>query len=187
LSRVRGCGASRNSSELAAAPIATRHGSDIRQRGGVVTREAAKQAIGPKMTVEELTAFLDRDFPELQGGDEPTIIVEAVGPMTARLRLLYHPRHLRPGGTISGPAMFTLADVAFYMVVLAHRGPVALAVTTNLNINFLRKPEPGDLLAEARLLKLGKRLAVGEVLITAATGGDLVAYATGTYSIPGLG
>jgi uncharacterized protein (TIGR00369 family) len=150
-----------------------------------VTHKAAKHAIAPKMTVQQLTAFLDRDFPELQGGEEPTIIVEAVQPMMSRIRLAYHPRHLRPGGTISGPAMFTLADVALYIAVLAQMGPVALAVTTNLNINFLRRPEPGDLLGEAHLLKLGKRLAVGEVLITPAMGGDLVAHATGTYSIPG--
>jgi uncharacterized protein (TIGR00369 family) len=137
-----------------------------------------------KMTVEELSAFLTRDFPELQGDAEPTFLVEAVGPMTARMRLLYHPRHLRPGGTISGPSMFALADVSLYVAVLAQLGPVALAVTTNLNINFLRKPEPGNLIGEARLLKLGKRLAVGEVLIFSEATEDLVAHATGTYSIP---
>jgi uncharacterized protein (TIGR00369 family) len=137
-----------------------------------------------KMTVEDLSAFLTKDFPELQGDGEPTFLVEAVGPMTARMRLLYHPRHLRPGGTISGPSMFALADVSLYVAVLAQLGPVALAVTTNLNINFLRKPEPGDLIGEARLLKLGKRLAVGEVLIFSEATEDLVAHATGTYSIP---
>ncbi len=138
----------------------------------------------PKMNAEEVTAFLDREFPELQGNGEPTFFVDAVGPMTARMRLVYHPRHLRPGGTISGPAMFALADVALYAAVLAQIGPVALAVTTNLNINFLRKPEPRDLIGEARLLKLGKRLAVGEVLIFSDAGEDIVAHATGTYSIP---
>jgi uncharacterized protein (TIGR00369 family) len=137
-----------------------------------------------KMSVEELSAFLRRDFPELQGNAEPTFLVDAVGPMTARMRLLYRPNHLRPGGTISGPTMFTLADVSLYVAVLAQLGPVALAVTTNLNINFLRKPEPGNLIGEARLLKLGKRLAVGEVLIFSEATEDLVAHATGTYSLP---
>ena len=91
---------------------------------------------------------------------------------------------LRPGGTISGPAMFGLADVALYGAVLSMIGPVALAVTTNMNINFLRKPAPKDLLAEARILKLGKRLAVGEVTIWSEGEEEPVAHATGTYSIP---
>ena len=75
----------------------------------------------------------------------------------------YHERHLRPGGTVSGPAMMALADLALYVAMLAQIGPVALAVTTNLAFNFLRKPEPRGLVAECRLLKLGRRLAVGEV------------------------
>ena len=149
-----------------------------------MTRDVAKEVTAPKMNAQEIAAFLDRDFPELQGGETPTIFVEAVGVMTARMRLLYHPRHLRPGGTISGPAMFTLADVGLYVAILAQRGPVALAVTTNLNINFLRKPAPGDLIGAVQLLKLGKRLAVGEVLITSSGSDALVAHATGTYSIP---
>jgi uncharacterized protein (TIGR00369 family) len=80
--------------------------------------------------------------------------------------------------------MMALVDLAAYAVILAHIGPVALAVTTNLNINFLRKPEPGDLLATCKLLKLGKRLAVTECTITGRNGGDPVAHATATYSIP---
>ena len=91
--------------------------------------------------------------------------------------------HLRPGGTVSGPSMFALADCAAYLMVLSHVGKVALAVTTNLNINFLSKPE-GDLIADAVLLKLGKRLAVCEVGIRSASGDTLVAHATATYSIP---
>ena len=83
--------------------------------------------------------------------------------------------------------MFALADVALYVAILANIGPVALAVTTNLNINFLRKPAPADLIGEARLMKLGKRLAVGEVSITSAGDGELVAHAVGTYSIPPRG
>lgn len=92
-------------------------------------------------------------------------------------------KHLRPGGTVSGPTMFALADVAAYLLVLAHVGEVALAVTTNLTINFLSKPV-GDLKAQGRLLKLGKRLAVCEIHILPIDGGDLVAQATATYSIP---
>jgi len=132
------------------------------------------------LSIDELRAFLFRIFPQIEGN----YALDSAGPMQARMRLLSGERHLRPGGTISGPAMFGLADVALYAAILASVGPVALAVTTNLNINFLRKPAPVDLIGEARLLKLGKRLAVGEVSIFDSAGADLVAHATGTYSIP---
>ena len=89
-----------------------------------------------------------------------------------------------PGGTISGPTMMGLTDFAMYVAILASIGPVPLAVTTNLNINFLRKPAPRDLIAEARLIKLGKRLAVGEVEIYCDGEDEMVAHATATYSIP---
>jgi len=131
------------------------------------------------LSLDELRLYLFREFPQIEGN----YALESLSPMKARMRLIASERHLRPGGTISGPAMFGLADVALYAAILASLGPVALAVTTNLNINFLRKPAPVDLFGEARLLKLGKRLAVGEVSIT-DTGDDLVAHATGTYSIP---
>ena len=132
------------------------------------------------LSADEIRAFLAEEFPQIEGDFK----VEEVGPMRARMRLIYHDRRLRPGGTISGPAMFSLADVSLYAAILANIGRVALAVTTNLNINFLKRPEPADLIGEARLLKLGKRLAVGEVLITVAERGELVAHAVGTYSIP---
>ena len=138
----------------------------------------------PLMTLAEVSAFLDSDFPQIHAGGR-SFIVEAVGPMTCRMRMLYHERHLRPGGTISGPAMFALADVALYVAILVQIGPVALAVTTSLNINFLRKPGNADLIAECRLMKLGKRLAVGEVTLLSDGHSDVVAHATGTYSIPG--
>lgn len=103
-----------------------------------------------------------------------------------RLRAVYSERFLRPGGTIAGPVLMGLADAALYAVVLSRIGPVELAVTTSLSINFLRKPAPADVIAEARLLKLGKRLAVGEVTLYSEALGteDAVAHVTGTYSIP---
>ena len=104
--------------------------------------------------------------------------------MGATIRLLYHDRHLRPGGTISGPAMMSLADYAMYVALLAQLGPVALAVTTNLSINFLRKPEQVDLIADCTILKLGKRLAVGEVAMHSQGSDDLVAHVVATYSVP---
>ena len=100
------------------------------------------------------------------------------------MRMQAGPRHIRPGGTLSGPTMMSLADVALYVAILAHIGPVGLAVTTNLTFNFLRKPEPRDLIAECQLLKLGARLAVGEVSLFSDGVAEPVCHATGTYSIP---
>ena len=137
----------------------------------------------PVMSVEELEAFLDREFPQIHFGGR-TYHVESVGPLAARLRMDYHERHIRPGGTISGPAMMTLADLALYVAILGQIGPVALAVTTNLSFNFLRKPARRALIADCRILKLGRRLAVGEVLITSEGETDIVCHATGTYAIP---
>ena len=105
--------------------------------------------------------------------------IAEVGHMSATVRLAYHPGHLRPGGTISGPAMFTLADLALYVAILHEIGKVKLAVTTNVSINFLRKPEPRDLIGRAKLMKLGKRLAVGEVALFSEGSDEMVAHATG--------
>lgn len=134
------------------------------------------------MTLAEMREFLDQHFPQLQRSGR--YVVEEVGPHAARLRATFHQNQIRPGGTVSGPTMMALADVALYIAVMASIGPVALAVTTNLNINFLRKPGPRDLIADCRLLKLGKRLAVGEVTIYSDGEEDPVAHVTGTYSIP---
>ena len=138
----------------------------------------------PVMNRAEVEDFLRREFPEIYI-DGDIWHVEDVGPMTARMRLDFHPRHVRPGGTLSGPSMMTLADLALYVAVLAQIGPVALAVTTNLSFNFLRKPPRAALVAETRLLKLGRRLAVGEVTILSEASADPVCHATGTYAIPG--
>jgi uncharacterized protein (TIGR00369 family) len=135
------------------------------------------------MTITELDHFMDEAFPQMRGADRATVL-EAVGPMHARVRLSYSSAYLRPGGTISGPAMMGLVDHAFYIALLAHIGPVALAVTTNLNINFLKKPGQRDLIADARILKLGQRLAVGDVTLRSDGDDEPVAHATVTYSIP---
>ena len=133
-------------------------------------------------TLDELRAYLVEIFPEVwKRGD---LKIEDLAPMSATLRLIHHPRHLRPGGTISGPAMFALCDVALYVAILGEIGRVEHAVTTNVSINFLRKPAPADLIGRAKLIKLGKRLAVGEVALFSEGERDMVAHATGTYSIP---
>jgi uncharacterized protein (TIGR00369 family) len=135
----------------------------------------------PKLDARELAAFLEEVFPQIRG----EMAVEAVGPMTARLRLPVAERHLRPGGTVSGPSMFMLADCAFYAATLAMIGREALTVTTSLTINFLAKPPAADLIAEARILRLGRLLSVGEVTIRSEGREDgPVAHAAVTYAIP---
>ncbi|EAR50966.1 hypothetical protein OG2516_03158 [Oceanicola granulosus HTCC2516] len=134
-----------------------------------------------QLDADGLTAFLARDFPQV--ADQ--LRIESVAPMALRLRMLIDERHLRPGGTVSGPAMFGLADVGVYLAILAMVGPVALAVTTSCSVDFMRKPAAGaDLVAEVRLLKLGRVLAVGDALIHSDGVAAPVARASLTYSIP---
>ncbi|MFH5772599.1 PaaI family thioesterase [Paracoccus broussonetiae] len=136
------------------------------------------------MTTEELNAFLERAFPQVAG----QIRVEASDVDRMISRLVVDDAHLRPGGTVSGPSIFALADVTIYLAILARIGEVALAVTTNASIDFMRKPASGrDLLAECRILKLGRTLAVGEVLVRSEGGADPVARCSMTYSIPPKG
>jgi uncharacterized protein (TIGR00369 family) len=136
-----------------------------------------------KMSVAELETFLHVEFPQAFRGGE--ISIESADGTTCLLRQRYSEEMLRPGGTVSGPTLMALADFAMYVVLLSAIGPIGLAVTTSLNINFLRKGAPGqDVLAAARLLKLGKRLAVGEVNLLSGTSPDPIAHVTSTYSIP---
>ncbi|WP_293265127.1 PaaI family thioesterase [Neptunomonas sp.] len=133
------------------------------------------------MNFDEMQAFLAEQFPQ---GDQYGVL-ENLGDGWAEMRLPIDEQHLRPGGTVSGPAMMALADVAMYAALLSRIGPVALAVTINLNINFLRRPKADmDIIARAETLKVGKRLGVGEVYITSRGENDPVAHVTLTYSIP---
>jgi uncharacterized protein (TIGR00369 family) len=116
------------------------------------------------MTIGELEGFLAAEFPQVFH-PESGLAIETLWDGGCRVRQAFRAASLRPGGTISGPTLMALADFTMYVAVLAAIGPVPLAVTINLNINFLRKPAQRDLMAEARLLKLGKRLATGEVII----------------------
>jgi len=138
----------------------------------------AEQAL---MSPDEITSLFAEAF---KGWRQTGMVIEAAGRRYAKVRMAVSESALRPGGTVSGPTMFALADTAIYVAVLASVGPKALAVTTNMSINFLRKPAPRDIVAECRLLKLGKRLAVGEVTIFSEGEEEPVAHATGTYSIP---
>jgi len=138
----------------------------------------------PGMTAADFDAFCAEHLPFTA---IYSFVTEAMGGGKARLRLPSDPRHIRPGGTICGPAQMALADVSLYAAILGSIGEVPLAVTTNLSTNFLRRPSPGDLLAEARLIKLGRRLAVGEVFIYSDGETEPVSHVTGTYSIPPQG
>src|SRR5204862_5096439 len=135
------------------------------------------------MTVAELERCLAAEFAQTFNHDSG-LSIESVWDGGCRVRQAFQELSVRPGGTISGPTMMALADFAMYVAVLAAIGPVPLAVTINLNINFLRKAAPRDLLAEAWLLKLGKRLATGEVTICSQGETEPVAHVTSTYLIP---
>jgi uncharacterized protein (TIGR00369 family) len=137
----------------------------------------------PALTAEELEQLLAAEFPEAFNPQSGLSILD-VWYGGSRVRQAFAANSLRPGGTISGPTLMMLADVCMYIAILASIGWVPLAVTTNLNINFLNKPPPGPLIAECNIMKLGTRLAVGDVAIRPEGGKDLVAHATSTYSIP---
>ena len=134
-----------------------------------------------------IEALIDDRFPQIHTGGR-SLVIEAVAERNVRVRLKYHERHTRPGGTVSGVAMFMLADFAVYVAIIAAMGEVGLgAVTTNLNINFLSRPQPRDLMADVRLIRLGRRLGVGEAQIFSEGSTEMVAHAVANYALPGEG
>ena len=135
------------------------------------------------MSIDQLNEFMRAEFSQM--ADSVEVLNLSYGSIETRLKV--GPESLRPGGTVSGPAMFALADVTIYLAVLAIIGPQKLAVTTNCSIDFMRKPSPGDLRAEGRILKMGRRLAVGDVLIFSSEVSEPVARAGMTYSLPNSG
>lgn len=132
------------------------------------------------LTADEVAAFLERVFPQQAG----FFSVRSVGPASAVVTQRIGERQLRPGGTVSGPTLFTIADYTFYVAVIAMIGREALTVTTSLTINFLRKPPAADLRAEARILRLGRVLAAGDVTIWSERVDGPVAHAAVTYALP---
>ncbi len=137
-----------------------------------------------KMTADDLRAFLQRDFTQVADDFEFVSVTEE----HVIMALAASDQHLRPGGTVSGPSMFALADVCAYFCILSQLGPVALAVTTSCSIDFMRKPAPGLLLCRMELLKLGRALAVTEGRLYSDAAPDKpVARASLTYSIPPRG
>jgi uncharacterized protein (TIGR00369 family) len=135
----------------------------------------------------QVEALINRHFPQIHVGGR-TMLIEDAGARRARVRLCKQDHHLRPGGTLSGPTMFTLADFSTYVAIIATLGEAGVAaVTTNLNINFLAKPAPRDLISVARLIRVGRRLAVGEARLYSEGTSDPVAHATATYALASAG
>ncbi|RWA76695.1 PaaI family thioesterase [Mesorhizobium sp. M1C.F.Ca.ET.193.01.1.1] len=143
----------------------------------------AQSNLKPMLNAAEVNALMASVYPQL---NDRLTSYEAldVFPGGCTVRLNADERHLRPGGTVSGPSLFTLADIGGYVCVLSHAGPDALSVTVNLDINFVRKAEAGPIDGHCRILKLGKSLMVFDIDIVAGRDGHTVAHATGTYSIP---
>jgi uncharacterized protein (TIGR00369 family) len=141
----------------------------------------------PLLDAKRIAELIDERFPQIHSGGRK-FLVEEVAWRSARVRMTADPRNIRPGGTISGPAMFALADFSVYVAVIATLGEAGFAaVTSNLNINFLAKPDPADMTAAVQLIRVGRRLAVGEVELFSEGGADMVAHAIATYALPVMG
>ena len=134
-----------------------------------------------KMTAVEVNDFIRQGIPAFEGAG---CLVTSVTDTQVEVTQQYRDDLLRPGGSISGPTLMALADTAMYALILAQLGPIAMAVTQNLNINFLRRPAPVDTIASARFLRLGRRSAVIDVSIYSAGSDEMVAHVTGTYALP---
>jgi len=134
----------------------------------------------PGVSKEEVIAFLARAFP----GVEEYLVIEEMGDRSSRVRSKFTKRNLRPGGTISGPTLMTLADTAMWVALLGEIGTNEVTVTTHLSIDFLRRPAPCDVIAETKLLKVGRRLATGVVTMYSDGDPEPVATATVSYTVP---
>jgi uncharacterized protein (TIGR00369 family) len=138
------------------------------------------------LDAQRLQELIDARFPQIRAGGR-NFIVEEVAARRVCVRMVADPVNTRPGGTISGPAMFTLADFSVYVAIIATLGEAGFeAVTSSLNINFLAKPEANDMTAVVQLIRLGRRLAVGEVELYSDGGSEMVAHAVATYALPVL-
>ncbi|MBV1692953.1 MAG: PaaI family thioesterase [Hyphomicrobiales bacterium] len=137
-----------------------------------------------RLHADAIDRLLDVHFPQAHHGGR-VMFIETLGPDETVVRLRQNERNMRPGNTVSGPAMFALADWGTYVAILAQQGEAALqAVTTNITLNFMRRPEPGDILATVRLIKSGKRLIVAEIVMRSEGHGEIVTHAIATYAMP---
>lgn len=144
----------------------------------------AENQVTPRLSADEVTNFVDTHFPQVNAGGK-LIFIERIGDRRAVVRMSGGERIVRPGGTVSGPAMVALADVAVYAAILGELGEAAMqAVTTNLNMTFLIRPEPRDVVAHVRLIKVGRRLVVAEAELYSEGVTDMVAHCMATYALP---
>src|SRR5262245_30735144 len=135
------------------------------------------------LSEREVALLIEEHFPQVH--DDGPVVIETVTPSETVVRMRQDARAMRPGGTVSGPAMFKLADFSVYVAVLGALGGGALqAVTTSMTINFLTRPKPADLIARSRLIKVGRRLAVAEVELYSEGSTEMIAHATSTYALP---
>jgi uncharacterized protein (TIGR00369 family) len=144
-------------------------------------KDTASPTDSLKLAAAEVERLIHQGLPLAERGG---LAVERLEPGLAQVRLRYEPWMLRPGGTLAGPVLMMAADAAMYALVLGHLGPALLAVTADMTLHFLRKPKPADLCAQARLLKLGRRLAVMRVELRSGEDPALVAHVTGSYALP---
>jgi uncharacterized protein (TIGR00369 family) len=145
---------------------------------------AIEQRLAGQLTVAAVEALVDLHFPQVHIGGK-VMFIEDAGLRHARVRMVVHPRNMRPGNTISGPSMFSLADYSIYVAIIATLGESVLqAVTSNLNITFMQRPEPRDIVCEVELIKLGKRLVVAQSHLFSDGREDMIAHAIGTYALP---
>jgi uncharacterized protein (TIGR00369 family) len=136
------------------------------------------------LSIKTATELVDLHFPQARA-DVGAYVIEALPTMGARVRLPIDERFIRPGGSVSGPTMFKLADLAVYIALIGERGEAAIeAVTSSMTINFLSRPEPTDLVCDVNLLRLGRRLAVAEARLASVDREELVGHATCTYALP---
>ena len=154
-----------------------------RNRKGDDMGEPAAMDDTPAMTEEQVTGYMERHYPRLAGPDGQVFSIEQTRPRGARVRMRPDARFLRAGGTVSGPAMFFLADFAVFVALIGAFGQAAPVHASSLNINYLRAPALQDLIAEVRLIKTGKRLSVADVEIYSAGRPDMIAHATATYEM----
>ncbi len=146
--------------------------------------ELPRTKLATKLTIADVDHLIDTHFPEIHHGGR-VLFIDALTEDGAEVRLVSHPKNLRPGGTVSGPAMFTLADYGAYVAILGELGDSALqAVTTNITLNFIKRPQPGDILGDIRMIKTGRRLIVVEIEMWTSDRMSLVAHAIATYARP---
>ncbi|MGI9422349.1 MAG: PaaI family thioesterase [Hyphomicrobiaceae bacterium] len=134
--------------------------------------------------VAAVTALIDQHFPQARD-DVGAFVIEELSHHCAIVRLPIDAKFIRPGGSVSGPTMFKIADLGAWIAILSKRGPAGVdAVTATLTINFLARPEPADLICKTRLLRLGRRLAMAECQVYSDGRTDMVAHATCSYAMP---